>query len=107
MVNTKVHKPTSIISYKFLSATSWVATFQPIQNLTKGLHYIDAFLFFGQDGTTLEARILGAMMLGDKQNWGPGQGPRGQEDSGQEPGCQETLGQEAWGMETLEQKAVK
>ena len=44
--------------------------------------------------------MLGARMLGDKQNWGPGQEPRGQEDSGQEPGCQETLGQEAWGMKT-------
>ena len=63
MANTKVHKPPSIISYKFYLLQPGLLHFNLFQTKLKA-HHIDALLFFGQYGTKLEARMLVARILG-------------------------------------------
>ena len=64
VANTKVHKPPYIISYKFYLVQAGLLHFNLFQTKPRGSPILTHCFFFGQDGRKLEARMLGARILG-------------------------------------------
>ena len=104
MANTKVHKPPSIISFKFYLLQAGLLYFNLFQTKPRGSTILMHNFFLAKTVQT-GGQNTGGQDVGRQKNWGPGQEhrnqePGGQEDGGQEPGCQDALGHVASGMET-------